>query len=180
MLNESFESATLPSLWLHANITPLHKKDGRLESANYRPISLTLILCKIRETFDTVPHERLCIKLVGYGIIGDLLNWCRAFLKNRIQQVILGENITEWTNVISSVLQRSVLGPLLFILYINDIMLNIKNECKLYADDTKIISILDHNSSTVNLQEDLNKMVQWTKNCLIEFNNDKYKVIHIG
>ncbi|XP_012559792.2 uncharacterized protein LOC105845998 [Hydra vulgaris] len=163
MFNQSFESSTLPNLWLHANITPLHKKNDILESANYRPISLTFIICKVMESvvrdeimkhlnnsdlilvhqhgtvnkkncctnlletldivseafdnnilveiifldfakaFDTALHERLCIKLAGYGIIVDLLNWCRAFLKNWLQRVVLGENISKWTNNISGV-----------------------------------------------------------------------------
>ncbi|XP_065683353.1 uncharacterized protein LOC136096123 [Hydra vulgaris] len=128
-------------------------------------IPVEIIFLDFAKAFDIVPHERLCIKLASYGIIGDLLNWCKAFLKNRLPRVVLGENISEWTNVISGILQGSVLFFIsVFILYINDMMLNIKNECKLYADDTKLISILDHNSSTENLQEDLNKIVQWTKN----------------
>ncbi len=121
-------------------------------------------------------HRLLLHKLEKYGIT-RLLNWIKAFLTNRTQRVILGEATSEWSSVTSGVPQGSVLGPLLFLVYINDMPDNIKNACKMYADDTKLIS---NDENRRELQNDLNELTKWTQLWLMQLNINKCKVMHIG
>jgi hypothetical protein len=74
------------------------------------------------------------------GIKGSLLERIKCLLLNRKQRVLMGESITDWVNVTSGVPQGSVLGPILFLIFINDLPSKLLNECRLYADDNKIIS----------------------------------------
>jgi len=87
------------------------------------------------KAFGNVPHERL-LKLQRHGIDGSLL--IRSFLTNRRQRVVLRSNCSEWSPVISGVPQGILLGPIVFIIYINDILANITSTVKIYADKTKI------------------------------------------
>jgi len=141
-----------------------------------------ILFLDFAKAFDTVVHTRLSKKLIKYGFVDGLLAWLMAFLSNRFQRVILGENISEWIKVLSGVPQGSVLGPLLFIIFINDLISNIPDscKCKLYADDTKILSIIRCNQDCDELQNAINKLVEWSNKWLLKFNKDKWKVMHIG
>ena len=92
----------------------------------------------IKKAFDTIPHERLLLKLEKYGIDGELLSWVKDFLNGRRQRVILNGECSDRKNVTSGVPQGSVLGPVLFIIYVNDMPDSLQNFCKIFADDTKI------------------------------------------
>ena len=116
-------------------------------------------------------------KLERYGISGKLLNWIKAFLTNRKQRVILGNATSDWVDVTSGVPQGSVLGPLLFLIYINDMPDGVRNICKMYADDTKLISDSEHASE---LQKDLDNIMDWTQRWLMKLNIGKCKVMHLG
>ena len=95
----------------------------------------------------------LVIKLFGYGIRGKLLDWIKSFLRNRRQRVVLGEIESEWRDILSGVPQGSVLGPLLFVIYINDLPDGLESIFKMYADDSKVIA-----ESGSKLQEDIVKI----------------------
>ena len=97
--------------------------------------SVDLVLLDFAKAFDKVSHEKLLLKLEAYGIDNILVKWVRGFLSGRRQRVVIGDNSSEWVEVISSVPQGSVLGPLLFTIFINDLPENIKIQCKIYADD---------------------------------------------
>ena len=87
---------------------------------------------------DTVPHKRLIGKLKLYGIEYYTLRWIQAFLSDRVQQANVNGTNSEWANITSGIPQGSVLGPILFVLYINDLPENIVSNVYMFADDTKI------------------------------------------
>ena len=132
------------------------------------------------KAFDSVPHFRLIEKLKGYGIGGSLLLWLKSFLFGRFQRVVLNGSVSQWTGVTSGVPQGSVLGPLLFVLYINDIAEAIQSELGLFADDTKIFSIIKSICDVTKLQRDLIKMQEWNGIWLLNLNLEKCKVMHIA
>ena len=132
------------------------------------------------KAFDKVPHQRLLYKIRNLGITGDLLKWVESFLTNRRQRVRIKDAFSDWCNVKSGVPQGSVLGPILFILYINDLPDVIKSSCKIFADDTKLIQAIRDMKSIQELQEDLDALQKWSNVWKLEFNARKCKVIHIG
>ncbi len=132
------------------------------------------------KAFDSVSHVKLLKKLFGLDFVSFMLNWCKAFLSNRVQRVVIGENISSWKKVTSGVPQGSLLGPLLFVIFINDLSKKIIKDTKLYADDTKVISINRCQDDSKLLQEDINTLVKWSKEWLIKFNESKCKVMFFG
>ena len=142
-----------------------------------------IVFLDFAKAFDKVSHPLLIYKLTKYGICGKLLNWISAFLTNRRQRVVLGDTESDWLPVLSGVPQGSVLGPLLFIVFINDLTDDLINYASLYADDTKSICGLDPKNmqeNALSLQNDINKIVDWTKTWQMELNISKCKVMHIG
>lgn len=132
------------------------------------------------KAFDMVPHLRLLHKMKGYGVRDDLIKWFHSFLNNRKQRVLLGDVVSDWKSVTSGVPQGSVIGPLLFVIYINDLPERFGNHSKLYADDSKIIAIIKDINSRSNLQNDIDKLTNWTDDWLMRLNASKCKVVHFG
>ena len=99
-------------------------------------------------------------KLEAYGIRGNLLSWLSNFLLNHHQKVAINGCLSEWTNVQSGVLQGSVLGPLLFILYVNDIPDIVEGGARMFAGDTKIYSVIKNFDDCLRLQQNLNQLSQ--------------------
>ena len=139
-----------------------------------------VVLLDFAKAFDTVPHKRLLLKLTAYGISGLTLQWIESFLKNRKQRVVLGEYVSFWAEIFSGVPQGSVIGPLLFVLFINDLPEILMNISKLYADDTKIMNEMLTAASTLSLQSDLDLAFKWTQDWLVKFNIAKCMVMHYG
>ena len=95
---------------------------------------IDVIYLDYAKAFDTVPHKRLISKLQAYGISGQVLNWIQDFLSNGKQQVSVRSGTSDWADVLSGVPQGSVLGPILFVVYINDLPDIVSSSAKLFAD----------------------------------------------
>ena len=119
-------------------------------------------------------------KLKGYGIKDNLYNWINDFLSNRTQCVSINNKTSNKVPVTSGVPQGSVLGPILFIYYINDLPEVINSDLKIFADDTKAFSEIKSTEDRDILQNDLNALVDWSEKWLLKFNSKKCKVLHIG
>ena len=132
------------------------------------------------KAFDTVPHNRLLNKLPAYGINNEITNWVRSFLTNRRQKVVVNGHHSNWSEVTSGIPQGSILGPLLFILYINDLPSEITSNVMLFADDTKIFHEIKSIDDQELLQSDINNMFEWSNKWLLRFHPDKCKVMRIG
>ena len=235
----SIKSGTIPVDWSNANIHAVFKKGDKSTASNYRPISLTSVVCKIMEhilfrhmmlhmddhniltkfqhgfreghscesqliialqdfarnldkgcqtdcilldfskAFDRVAHERLLSKLAYYGIKGELLSWLRAWLTNRNQTVVVEGEKSKPTRVKSGVPQGTVLGPLMFLVYINDICNGIDSQIRLFADDTIVYGVVRGLQDASTLQHDLDRLFDWSRVWQMSFNPDKCSVLRI-
>ena len=240
LMNSSIEHGILPKDWKNAFVSPIFKKGARNLAENYRPISLTSIVCKLMEklvkdavlthllehnllskkqfgfisgrstvtqllqyldncagviatggvvdsiyfdfskAFDTVPHRRLSVKMKAYGIQGKLLKWIEAFLTGREQMVRVNGELSNPKPVISGIPQGSVLGPLLFVLYINDLPDSVSSNILLFADDTKIFQQIRSEKDALSLQSDIDALNAWSEKWLLKFNTDKCHVLTLG
>lgn len=138
-----------------------------------------IIYMDFAKAFDSVAHQRLLYKLSHYGINGHIKNWIAAFLKDRRQRVVLRNGVSEWNKVISGVPQGSILGPILFIIFVNDLPSSVVSTAKLFADDTKLYRQIISVSDCDNLQDDLNTLSAWSKLWLLKFNALKCIVLKI-
>ena len=240
LFRRSIETKTVPECWKLSNVTPIFKQGSKLKPSNYRPVSLTSVLCKTLESlihghimkflnarglinraqhgflkgrgcssnlletrdilteaiskglavdviytdfskaFDRVPHSRLLHKLSVYGIRGALLDWIKSWLVGRKQRVVIGDEQSEWVEVTSGVPQGSVLGPLFFLIYINDLPDSVACHIKLYADDSKLIRVIKSEQDAQLLQADIDAAVEWSHRWALPFNVAKCKVMHFG
>jgi len=240
LFSKSLATGRLPNDWKSAIVVPLHKKGSKKKTENYRPVSLTSIICKLFESivrdhivshmnrhslfiehqhgfraqrscvtqllevvdewsnvldeggcidtiyldfqkaFDTVPHERLINKMYSYGIRGNVLKWTKNFLSNRKQAVRIGKSTSSRGDVISGIPQGSVLGPILFLIFINDLPEVVHSSVKLFADDTKLYRRIESETDCVRLQEDLDSLANWSEKWLLRFNPIKCKSMHLG
>ena len=240
IFQKSIDSGEIPDDWKQANVVPIFKKGSKGDVNNYRPVSLTSIVCKLFESilrdqlqifmeenslinnsqhgfskgrscltnlieffdrvfewydqgdsvdvlyldfskaFDKVCHERLIRKLEKLGVRGRVQSWIREWLSGRKQRVQINGERSDWADVVSGVPQGSVLGPLLFIIFINDIDKGLSCEIAKFADDTKIASRVNTVDNIRSLQKSLDRLGGWADKWGMEFNLDKCKVMHIG
>ena len=238
--NISLQNGIVPCDWKVADVTPIFKKGSRELPGNYRPISLTSIICKMLESiirdklvayleqyklirntqhgfrknrscltnllefyhnlfnthdntkaidiifldfqkaFDKVPHDKLMLKIKALGINGNIGKWIENWLQNRKQRVVVNGEASPWSPVTSGVPQGSVLGPILFIIYINDIDVGLNNIISKFADDTKIGNAIITEEDRLKLQEDLDKIAEWSKTWQMPFNINKCQMLQIG
>jgi ribonuclease P/MRP protein subunit RPP40 len=134
------------------------------------------------KAFDKVPHKRLLKKLRAHRINGDLLRWVRSWLLNRRQRVILNGKFSTWADVLSGVPQGSVLGPLLFVIFINNIDEAVMQVeiIKKFADDAKVSQTVVSSEDREKLQDALDALCGWADRWGMEFNVPKCKIMHMG
>jgi Reverse transcriptase (RNA-dependent DNA polymerase)/Endonuclease-reverse transcriptase len=142
--------------------------------------SVDAVYLDFAKAFDTVPHQRLLAKLAGYGIKGPVMNWIEDFLVGRRQRVGVGGTFSGWMQVMSGVPQGSVLGPVLFVCYINDMPDTVRSFLYMYADDTKMFRRIDSDLDRIALQQDLNRLAEWAQKWQLRFNVGKCHIMHIG
>ena len=143
-----------------------------------------------RKAFDLVSHKHLLYKMSKYGITDQTLNWVTAFLNDRTQRVVIRGTASESCYFTIRMPQGSVLGPILFLIYINDLPLGVISPLSLFADDSKIFTRItsaknvgrtDTNTNGNDvLQRDLNSIKEWATKWKMEFNIDKCKIMHLG
>ena len=131
------------------------------------------------KAFDKVGHNRLLEKLKWYGVTGETNDWIRSFLSDRTQAVVVDGLTSSNKSVLSGVPQGSVLGPCLFLYYINDIADNLNSTVRLFADDTMIYLVVTSQSDARRLQQDLDTLTKWEKTWMMEFHPDKCEVISV-
>ena len=236
----SVTQGQIPPDWKEANVVPIFKKGEKSKAANYRPVSLTVVTCKILEhiicssiakhleehgiltdaqhgfrknrscesqliltvqdlaksmdlgeqtdlilldfskAFDKVPHERLLYKAHYYGVRGSTLQWVRDFLSDRNQRVLVDGKSSTNAPVQSGVPQGSVLGPLMFLLFINDLPEYVHHSSvRLFADDCVLYRKIQSNSDIIKLQEDLNSLLQWESDWQMEFHPSKCQLLRV-
>lgn len=139
-----------------------------------------VIFLDLSKAFNSVPHERLLLKLNRYGIDGQLHLWFRNFLTNRKQRVLIRGSYSDWSPVISGVPRDSILGPVMFLVYVNDIPDIITSTAKLFADDTKIHQQINNVEDTIALQIDLTTLDLWADRWQMKFNPTKCEVMRIS
>ena len=132
------------------------------------------------KAFHRVPHSHLIYKLNHYGICGPLLKWLESFLtNNRSQHVILNNCTSHETSVLSGIPQGTILAPLLFLLYVNDLPQCVCNKIKLYPDDVLLYSVIHSEADCVRLQEDLKLLHQWSILWQMESNPSKCEFLRM-
>ena len=129
-----------------------------------------------------MPHKRLLHKLKAYGIEVNTLSWIESFLWKRTQQVAVNGTRSDAREVTSGIPQGSVLGPILFVIYINDLpeIVDDKTHIFLFADDTKVFKEIRSTEDCRLLQEDLTKMLSWTQEWLLKFHPEKCVSMRVG
>ena len=123
-------------------------------------------------------HKGLLYKLKKIGIGGNILNWFNSYLFNRLQRVVVKNKASDFGVIQAGVPQGSVLGPLLFLVYINDLVLNINSDIKLFADDTCLyIDFVHQNDAETILNDDLKTIKEWADTWIVSFSPNKTKTL---
>ena len=138
-----------------------------------------IIYLDFQKAFDKVPHQRLLLKLKAQGIGDGIIDWIEQWLSDRRQRVVVDGEVSIWKSLLSGVPQGSVLGPLLFLIYINDLDDNITSNVLKFADDTKVFRKVNTDGDKQHLQNDLDRLVKWSEKWQM-FNFGKCKCLHTG
>ena len=237
LLEISLNNVNIPSDWKKAIVVPVYKGGERSTDMNYRPITLTSVVCKqlehviarylrqvwdkndwlyegqhgfrpvyscesqvntvcqdivdsldedvgrdaiiidISKAIDLVPHDRLLTKLSASGVDKRVVVWVQEFLVDSTQRVRVGGQISKEVKVTSGVPQVSVLGPLMLLVYVNNIQGNIDSSITLFADDCIIYRKIPNKNDTEKLQKDLDTFGEWAVENGMKINPGKSKAI---
>ena len=139
-----------------------------------------MIITNFAKAFDVVPHQRLLYKLNWYGIRGTTSQWIQSFLSNHSQRVMLEISQSSLIHVTSGVPQGTVLGPVLFLVYINDLPDSISHSTvRLFADDCLLYKTIQSSQDATDLQQELLAMQSWEETWLMKFNISKCFVMRV-
>ncbi|KAF2351894.1 Reverse transcriptase domain [Trinorchestia longiramus] len=153
-------------------------KHIRSYKSHIRPYkAIDLVYLDFQKAFDKVPHERLMGKVEAHGIRGNYSRWIRNWLTGRTQRVVIHDETSDPALVTSGVPQGSVLGPLLFIIYINDLDVGIISKINKFADDTKLCDRAITERDRATIQSDLNRLLQWTLTWQMSSNIEKCSMV---
>ena len=241
IFRESLNIGHLPEEWKTAHVTAIFKKGNKTLPENYRPVSLTSVVCKtmerlvrhemmshmrnnrlfsdqqygfidgrsttlqllnvlddwtatmdqggtidvaycdFRKAFDKVPHRRLLQKVEAYGFTEKVMKWITDFLIGRRQRVHVNGSFSDWSGVRSGIPQGSVLGPLLFVLYVNDLPQCVTQSIVyLFADDLKIFHSIFTPEDQAKLQDDIHRVCDWASNSLLQLHPEKCVTMSVG
>ena len=139
-----------------------------------------IIYLDFQKAFDKVPHQRLLLKLKAHGIGDSITDWIEQWLTDRRQRVVVDGEVSTWKSVLNGVPQGSVLGPILFLIYINDLDDSITSNVLKFADDTKLFIKVNTDGDKQHLQNDLDRLVKWSEKWQMLFNFGKCKCLHTG
>jgi hypothetical protein len=144
--------------------------------------AMNVIFLDFAKAFDKVPHRKLLAQLEAHGVEGRVLRWIGSWLVDRKQRAVLNGALSGWQRVLSGVPQGSVLGPILFLVFINnlDAMAQMITEIKKFAGDTKLGQVKKSPADSEKLQRCLDKMTKWAEAWGMSFNVSKCKVRHVG
>ena len=131
-----------------------------------------------QKAFDKVPHQRLILKLKSHGLGNSIVKWIEQWLTDRKQMVVVDGEVFSWKSVLSGVPQISVLGPILFLVYINDLEEGVTGKILKFADDTKLFTKTKEIGNKQKLQDDIDKLVKWSDKWQMLFNFGKCKCLH--
>ena len=123
-----------------------------------------VVYLDFQKAFDKVPHKRLILKLKSHGMVNNIINWIEQWLTDRRQRVVVDEEVSSWKSVLSGVPQGSVLGPILFLVYINDLEEGVTGKILKFADDTNLFTKTKKIGDKFFLQDDIDKLVKWSEN----------------
>lgn len=239
LFQRSLTTSQLPADWLRGNISCIYKKGDRHKAENYRPVTLTSVICKLLEhiicrniiahyeankiltslnhgfrsgyscetqlltviddftssyesntqtdigvldfskAFDKVSHNKLILKLEQYGVRDNIVCWLQNFLMTRSMQVVVNNRSSKSAHVQSGVPQGTVLGPLLFLTYINDLPSQVSSTVRLFADDCLIYRTIKSTQDRDALQADLDSLSIWAEKWDMDFNAKKCNVMSI-
>ena len=144
-----------------------------------RKTQVDVAILDFAKVFDTVPHDKLLYKLQHYGIRSNIHTWISSFLKGRTQTVVVDGSCSTSAPVISGVPQGTVLGPLLFLLHINDLPLNVRSQVRLFADDCLLYRPINSAEDQEILQHDLRSLEQWGTKWGMRFNASKCEIMRM-
>ncbi len=151
-----------------------------LASLRDRGTQVDMAILDFSKAFDTVPHNKLLHKLKRYGVGGSIHAWVASFLKQRDQCVVVDGQQSNWVHVDSGVPQGTVLGPLLFLLHINDLPDSVSSTTRLFADDCLIYRPINSVEDQLELQRDLDSLQEWSERWGMRFNPGKCNVMRIN
>jgi hypothetical protein len=140
--------------------------------------NVDVVYLDFAKAFDKVDHN---ILMKQFGIKGKLHSWIESFISNRYQQVLVDGKLSRKEKVISGVPQGTVLGPLLFLIFIDDLEASLKHSIlRIFADDSKLVKEVENENDHQKLQEDLNTAIEWASNNNMELNQAKFQLLQYG